>query len=877
MGLSSKILDKIVPNNNSNNVSVKEKTTYTPISNDDRDSKENIKLNQEIISISNDMINYFVQVGYIDRNYAIQMNKKIEEKVKRYWDFMVSYHTPSSEIWSAFVQNPNINDLEKVKKLIVYTQQKVKKYYNVDDERKKLLEDILQYMLNNLHHKIKKSDFYTFFTSDETMLKDLFIYPTQSYRGILAGIWIHVLLENRIALADELLTSLYNNKESYNKVFDEIIVNLEKRKSAFDNLQIELLLKWSNYADKKEYSDSVIKNLKTVGSPKKATKRSKIEGNIELINVLKKDIIKNKTELSKVLKSISKSDKTLSISVVSSLVNEFYDNVSNNIELANSLFEIITDYSNTDIIIDNKDTVNKVLDIAMSNKERYKNVTVYSTEYTTQCQNIRSILSFIVNAYFQQKKFNNAITFVKSMIDKENKLENNSITYSVLQSLTTQISYNKTEIYIDSMKEIIDYSKDKELKDLFDEQVKFWKLHNNEELDVNNYILSGEFKGNPKNIQHIQTMINNLMYKGNLTEDSVDFESILEYVIKNKKLFVNVEDKKKSNNDKDNNKVDIGNGLSISISMGMSQSYTFDYITFYFEGLRRIESPNKLNSLINNRIIKNDFTNIYRKYNINEYSTDIGDGLFVGLNLKPLTISLLGFKHGNSEVINLMNDYINVIQDRETKQTMQRLISIIQKCHNDDYYNDLSNIDSLNTEILEILRTDVNNLPYVLYDTFIMKVCERNYKYVVKLLLEYIELNKYDEWKINRIDKILSEIYINHGFDMFKSVFLLDESFRNTYLNNIETKTQLVITAKNNSDSESGLNILKLLFDNIKDDNKKSILTRKLLFSTNYRAIILSQELDYLDSVIETLKNDTDKKELMRKSELLWKKIGGNK
>ena len=62
--------------------------------------------------------------------------------------------------------------------------------------------------------------------------------------------------------------------------------------------------------------------------------------------------------------------------------------------------------------------------------------------------------------------------------------------------------------------------------------------------------------------------------------------------------------------------------------------------------------------------------------------------------------------------------------------------------------------------------------------------------------------------------------------------------------------------------------------NNFEDENIKYQFIKKLLSSTNYRELISLEELEYINTAVENIKDEKLKKELMHKCELLSNKKG---
>jgi len=798
------------------------------------DSELNIEFNKEILSEFTNILTFFDSAGFVtkdmeEEDYENVVNKAIETIKSFREEHNYEYNIDSLVgALSHIFEYLSVEDFQKNKKFLMYLIQQLKRIDENNDSKhlNVLVFKLYDRFIYHLSANMLKENFKSFITSDEELIQDIAYYPVK----LLSDICMTLLTKEKLSLLDNLLNIIFDGNKKFeyreetvfNTIFGDIFRTIEWDKIKLNEIQLELLLKWSNHTEKKDFYDNKINSLKISKSSDKKQKE------IELIETLKKDIIKYRNEISGILTKLCTKKDVLATNIAINLIDEYYDPCCDKYDYAEALFRIIDSViqKNFDGILERKNIVDKILDIALLSYNNAKGTDEHiQTHYF--------ILFCIANKLLNEKKFNIALTFIKDMMTKDGDISDKSTSYETLEYLIKNMGSAESRVHLDILEESINFFDNETLKELFNTNSNLWKVKH-DESDINVYMLSDEFKNDVNNNDFINYTILQLIKSAN----KVDFESIMEYLIKNKKHF---------------------------------EISHFNCIDFYFQGLITADSLETFKKIIDNNTIKTELKKIFQNFNVDEYYSYYDNTNYQSSIVKNGLFKLL---IDNNETTDLLLELINIIDDKNTKEYFISFYSLIRNYSSNECYNNSADIESLNEEMLKYLKNDLLSEELLkLYYDFITKVFETNYKYGVKLLIEYRNSDNFKHIdRAAEIDNIMVNVFNKYGYLTFKEILLFDTDFKNIYLSDIDYKIDLIVSAKDNNDTSEVINILQLLFDNM--TNLKSDFIKKMLHSTRYRQIITLEELDYIDSLITDIKNEETKKQLERKSELLRKKLG---
>lgn len=223
-------------------------------------------------------------------------------------------------------------------------------------------------------------------------------------------------------------------------------------------------------------------------------------------------------------------------------------------------------------------------------------------------------------------------------------------------------------------------------------------------------------------------------------------------------------------------------------------------------------------------------------------------------------MTIFATKKDNQRLINIVEDYVNMIIDEKTKNELQDAIRIIDSWNDDKYY--------INSESIEILNLKLKHIdvPNEIYIQFLFKVYDKDFKCLDKIFVKDLRRGVL-------IDSYIYEFYKRDGITILEKLFNYDEDFKKRFLRKVETKTGLLIRIKNNISDEDSIKMLKFLINNMEEEGNKVALIKELLYKTKYRELITKEELEYIKSVIISLKSDKYRRELNKKYKLLEEKF----
>ncbi len=624
-------------------------------------------------------------------------------------------------------------------------------------------------------------------------------------------------LENKIEKYYKAIKQYLNNEDIFNSEYNVSAINLNKEKiEDIDNIKRELYnLKIISDNNIRKNDKSVLK-YKNEDNETKKNQPNYVYKNIE---IYKTDIVKYEEELTENLEEIHKKQI---YHILKSLILAKDEKNNKNDKYAECFFRILYNaaISNENIlcneVIYDDFIIDSLIDIAKNSIEREEDTI--------------SIFSYIFDTYISDNDDIKAVDFAKKIIDRRSKLA-----FQFIKEIMFDYKNYTDQTYINNVKKIIDYANTKGIKGintLLERQTEVFKI--GKEINITNYIVNIDYEMYDEEIHMCNIKIDKLMnytYKSKDTkiEDYFNFEKIIEYVIKNKKFFIN----------KDYNNI-------------------FDYVDWYFTGLAKIESENVLNRLIDNKIIYEDIANLMKKYVYNKIMFKHG---WIGtmISLRRYIVNILTKKNNNQKVVALMQDYVKMIQNNATQTKMQKIINTVMHCFDDDYYNSVENIEQLNSD-LKALKEDFS---WDLYQQFLIKACGKDYQIVAKLMVKSHAV----------LDSIILEIYKQYGIEMVEKLVNANADFKKKFLINIDSKSGLIVSVKKISENDA-FKMLKLLLKDIYDEKNKYKIIKKLLYSVNYREVISLQELEYIHSTIITINSPKYKRELLHKWQLLSEKKG---
>lgn len=634
---------------------------------------------------------------------------------------------------------------------------------------------------------------------------------------------------DRLNSTDKIFELLYSYEPNFfNEIFNSLILIIKDKGMSLSKKQIDLLSRWTKHTSKEKFNNFAI------SSKTKYLNESQTNYIQDLIT----DIKKNENEIINCLKVIS--DKDQIYLIIKSIIKSVDEEKSENV---NCLFRIINDASIRQNLtyykfLNDDSLINRLIDMV---KESTKDV-----------YNTLSVFLLIFDAFTKKRNINKAIELIKKLIDNKPTFANQIIKKIVLvfvnkkppkyiEQIVKYANLNEIDNVVEKKQNNLSY------RDLYNQLSENNNLKNNNNINLSDYILHVNSIMSDEKICIIDEKVRK-MFKHRIKEDEFDYERVIEHIIKNKNFFLH---------DKTVNK--------------------FNYAEWFFEGIEKIESEEDLKKLIENQIIINDIYDNLEEYD--EYYFDLKYKNYYGkINLKSYLIDILIMKYYNNEVTNIVLHFAQKINNKHENYEFFKEKNLIEECYNDVNYSTLENIERLYNNLINKLKDPIFDYEYLLccsfhytnriYLLFIVKACEKNYEFVAKILRKYLtEENDYES-----IDVIIYELYKEYGINMIKKIIYFDDNFKKLYFEKDDYKIKLITKVSDYMSKDDAIVMLDFLINNIDDENNKYELIKKLLSSTNYREIISSQEIEYINSIIITLNNEKYKKELLHKCGLLAKK-----
>lgn len=770
-----------------------------------------------------DIVNYMVEIECIpeidakkylsDHNFGLVLIRKIKKINKKYLSH--------SEYYTKL-------------RIVRYIQKYVKAFYEEKSQRQVFVEnvydDIIKYLPFYNPEFVKKvgrnyiGDVENSLVNEPLILKMMFKYPARKeyYYGETSDLGYNtefelmviiknLIIENKLDLANELMDLLYGvNHKYFVAIFNRLIEFLEMERTKYNDIQINFLIR---LASKTRMSETKI-NEYIIKSGERIRKKENDPDNYpEQIDLYKTDII---TYQSKIIECINNlKDKNQGYILLKSIILDKGKKTGNiSYKYGKCVFNILSNVVGTnkciysyERLVKDDDIIESLYNLIIEPKNEY-----YYGTYT---------MSSIFSAYIRKKEADKAIRLMKKIIDNKKNFANKLINIIVLH-----IKNTKDSLYIESVDEVVNYAKERGLKgvnDSFERQVVARQIKENEELDITCIILNTKSKMPVESIHVINKKIDKLIESDEKVEKCFDFEKVIEYVIENKRFFIN--------------------------------EYVYDslnYVDWYFKALEKIETDEILNSLLDNKIIFDDISSLVKRY--------IRYGIVELTNFNRCIMTIFATKKDNQRLINIVEDYVNMIIDEKTKNELQDAIRIIDSWNDDKYY--------INSESIEILNLKLKHIdvPNEIYIQFLFKVYDKDFKCLDKIFVKDLRRGVL-------IDSYIYEFYKRDGITILEKLFNYDEDFKKRFLRKVETKTGLLIRIKNNISDEDSIKMLKFLINNMEEEGNKVALIKELLYKTKYRELITKEELEYIKSVIISLKSDKYRRELNKKYKLLEEKF----
>ena len=626
----------------------------------------------------------------------------------------------------------------------------------------------------------------------------------------------------------EIFELLYtNDSKFFNEVFNLVILNIKNNGRKLSNPQIDLFNKWTKYTDNESFNNFAISHKTKYLS----------EEQINYIQGLITDIVKNENDIINCLKVISEKEHKY---LIVKLIVEFINNDKATIPVSTCLFRII----NTKNIRENI-TYYKFL-----NDDEFINILInLINDNSSVDNNAISVFLLIVNEYLKRGNTDKAIKLIKTIIDTKPIFADKFI-----KELISSFGNKKFPKYVI---EVIEYANSKKIyinneeksyKELYKNINEANLLKNDNTINLTDYILNIDSKISDEYIEIINEKVQKML-KHKTNDNELDFEKVIEYIIQNK-----------------------------SFLLRKTTCNKFNYAEWFFEGIKRIKSEEKLKKLIGNPIIVEDllcnlvnYDDRYYYLKYKEYDYYHG-----GLELKRYLVEILVIKYHDEEITNLIYQIA-----KNAKIELKNEKEMIEECFNNKNYSSLENIEKLNTSLIDLLKDPINDiynygdLPYCtfyhpnnIYLLFITKVCENNYyNYASNIIEKYLKVENYEA-----VNVILYELYNNYGIEVLKNILCSNNELKKLYFISEEYKVKLITKISNYISNDDAIIMLNFLFDSNHNENYKYELIKKLLSSTNYRDIISLRELENIKKLITLLNNDIYINELLRKLELLYKK-----
>lgn len=634
---------------------------------------------------------------------------------------------------------------------------------------------------------------------------------------------------NKLNCTDEIFELLYSYSSNFfNEIFNLLILIIKDKGKYLSGQQIDLLSKWIKHTSKEKFNNFAISS--------KTKYLNEVQTNY--IQDLITDIVKNENDIINCLKVISDKDQIYFIikSIIKSVDEEKNENIKCLFRIINntSIRQNLTYYK----FLNDDSSINRLIDVV--------------EESTKADYNALSVFLLIFDTFSIKRNINKVIELTKKLIDNKPIFAN-----QIIKKIILGLGNKKIPKYIEQIVKYanlqkIDNSVEKEqnnisYRDLYNQLSKTNELKKNENIDLGNYILNVDSIMLDEEICIIDEKVRK-MFKHRIKEDEFDFERVIEHIIKNKDFFLH---------DKTVDK--------------------FNYAEWFFEGIEKIASEEKLKKLIENQIIINDIYDNLEEYD--EYYFDLKYKNYYGkINLKSYLIEILIMKYYNNEVTNIVLHFAQKIENEHENYEFFKEKNLIEQCYNDANYSTLESIERLHNNLINELKDPIFDYEYLLccsfhytnsiYLLFIVKTCEKNYEFVTEVLHKYLtEENDYEA-----VDVIIYEVYKEYGINMIKRITYFDDNFKKLYFQKVHHKIKLITKVSDYMSKNDAIIMLDFLINNIDDENNKYELIKGLLSSTNYRKIISLQEIEYINSIIITLNNEKYKKELLHKCELLAKK-----
>lgn len=626
----------------------------------------------------------------------------------------------------------------------------------------------------------------------------------------------------------EIFELLYtNDTKFFNEIFNLVILNIKNNGRKLSKAQIDLFNKWTKYTDNENFNNFAISH-KT---------KYLTEEQISYIQGIIADIIKNENDIINCLKVISEKEHKY---LIVKLIVESLNNDKATIPVSKCLFRIL----NTKNIRENI-TYYKFL-----NDDEFINILInLINDNSSVDNNAISVFLLIVNEYLKRGNTDKAIKLIKTIIDAKPIFADNFI-----KELITSLGSKKFPKYV---LEVIEYANSKKIyinneeksyKELYKKINEANLLKNDNTINLTDYILNIDSKTSDENLEIINEKVYKMLKQKN-SENEFDFEKVIEYIIQNKSLFL-----RKTTCNK------------------------FNYAEWFFEGIKRIKSEEKLKKLIENPIIVEDLLNNLVNYDDRYYYLKYKeyDYYHGGVDLKRYLVDILVMKYYNDEISKLVYKIA-----KNAKIELKNEKEMIEECYNNENYNSLENIEKLDNSLIDLLKDPINDiynygdLPYCtfyhpnnIYLLFITKICEKKYyNYASNIIEKYIKVENYEA-----VDVILYELYNVYGIEMLKNILYSNNELKKLYFINEEYKVKLITKISAYISKEDTIIMLDFLINSTNNETYKYELIKKILSSTNYREIITLQEFEFINSIIITLNTESYKHELIHKLELLSKK-----
>ena len=493
-------------------------------------------------------------------------------------------------------------------------------------------------------------------------------------------------------------------------------------------------------------------------------------------------------------------------------------------------------------VLNDDNSINKLINIVRDYKKADKNsISVFIT---------------ILDELSRKGNTNKKSDIIKKIIDNKPIFANH-----LIKKIILDLGKNSIPKYIE---EIIEYANNKKVdlatnttdnkkgnlsyKDIYDFKIKTDKFKTNTEINLTDYILNVNSNILKEDIEFINQKVSKL-FRYNINENEFNLEIVIEHIIKNKDYFLHEETVGKIN-----------------------------YAEWFFEGIKKINSEECLNKLINNKFIVDDiYNNIEVRY---DHYIDITYKDYYGeIKLKNNLIEILVMRFFNKEVRNLINKFESKITIAQEKEDFIKEKELVEQCFNEDNYGTEESIKKLNDYLIDNLKNPYPGyyMPYctfyfpnMIYLLFLTKVCEVKPEFVCHILSKYTT----EENGFEAIDVIIYELYKKYGISKIEKIMNCDDNVKKLYFGDVYSKAQLVLKISGCISNKGAITMIEYLMNNTDDENIKYRFIKKLLSSTNYRELISLEELEYINIIVKNINDEKLKQELMHKCELLSNKKG---